>query len=92
MSRETVARRRVCTQENFSTNGKDPAAGCASAWMVASGVAESDERVVIEEGIEMKCPSRICVRASHNDNRIVNVRVGGNAIEVIRGEIFLAPE
>jgi hypothetical protein len=33
------------------------------------------------------------VRASRQndrrDNRIVNVRVGGNAIEVMRGEVFL---
>jgi trans-2,3-dihydro-3-hydroxyanthranilate isomerase len=65
------------------------AAGCAAAWMVAHGVAESDERVLIEQGIEMQRPSRIFVRAARRDNRIVNVRVGGNAIEVMRGEVFL---
>jgi len=86
-------------------NGEDPAtgsaAGCAAAWMLAHGVAEPDERVLIEQGIEMQRPSRIFVRASHKetiqesrennqrDNRIVNVRVGGNAIEVMRAEVFL---
>jgi trans-2,3-dihydro-3-hydroxyanthranilate isomerase len=74
-------------------NGEDPAtgsaAGCTAAWMVAHGVATSDHRVLIEQGIEMERPSRIFVRASKYDNRIVNVRVGGNAIEVIRGEVFL---
>jgi trans-2,3-dihydro-3-hydroxyanthranilate isomerase len=65
------------------------AAGCAAAWMVAHGVAESDERVLIEQGVEMQRPSRIFVRAARRDNRIVNVRVGGNAIEVMRGEVFL---
>ena len=74
-------------------NGEDPAtgsaAGCAGAWMVAHGVAKSDERVLIEQGIEMQRPSRIFVRASKHDNRIVNVRVGGNAIEVLRAEVFL---
>jgi len=78
-------------------NGEDPAtgsaAGCAAAWMAAHGVAASDERVLIEQGMEMQRPSRIFVRASrqnHNgDNRVVNVRVGGNAIEVLRGELFL---
>ena len=73
--------------------GEDPAtgsaAGCAAAWMVAHGVAQPDERVLIEQGIEMLRPSRIFVRASRRDNRIVNVRVGGNAIEVMRGEVFL---
>ena len=78
-------------------NGDDPAtgsaAGCAAAWMVAHGVAEPDQHVLIEQGIEMQRPSRIFVRASRQnnlrDNRIVNVRVGGNAIEVMRGEVFL---
>ena len=78
-------------------NGDDPAtgsaAGCAAAWMVAHGVAEPEQRVLIEQGIEMRRPSRISVRASRQnnlrDNRIVNVRVGGNAIEVMRGEVFL---
>jgi trans-2,3-dihydro-3-hydroxyanthranilate isomerase len=74
-------------------NGEDPAtgsaAGCAAAWMVAHGVAKSDERVLIEQGVEMERPGRIFVRASHVDNRIVNVRVGGNAVEIMRGELFL---
>jgi len=74
-------------------NGEDPAtgsaAGCAAAWMVAHGVAKSDERVLIEQGLEMRRPSRIFVRASLNNNRVVNVRVGGHAVEILRGEVFL---
>lgn len=74
-------------------NGEDPAtgsaAGCTAAWMVAHGVAKPDERVLIEQGIEMKRPSRIFVRASRSDNRVVNVRVGGQSVEIMRGEIFL---
>ena len=74
-------------------NGEDPAtgsaAGCTAAWMAAHGVAQPDERVLIEQGIEMQRPSRIFVRASKRDNRVVNVRVGGNAVEVMRGELFL---
>jgi trans-2,3-dihydro-3-hydroxyanthranilate isomerase len=74
-------------------NGEDPAtgsaAGCTAAWMVAHGVAAPDQRVLIEQGVEMQRPSRIFVRASKHDNRIVNVRVGGSAVEVIRGEVFL---
>jgi predicted PhzF superfamily epimerase YddE/YHI9 len=37
--------------------------------------------------MEMKRPSRIFVRASRQDDRVVNVRVGGNVVEVIRGEV-----
>jgi trans-2,3-dihydro-3-hydroxyanthranilate isomerase len=73
-------------------NGEDPAtgsaAGCTAAWMVAHGVAQPEERVLIEQGVEMRRPSRIFVRASRRDDRVVNVRVGGNAVEVLRGEIF----
>ena len=74
-------------------NGEDPAtgsaAGCAAAWMVAHGLAKADERVMIEQGVEMKRPSRIFVRAAKRDNRVVNVRVGGHAVEIKRGEVFL---
>jgi trans-2,3-dihydro-3-hydroxyanthranilate isomerase len=72
-------------------SSEDPAtgaaAGCAAAWMVAHGVAQPDERVLIEQGIEIKRPSRIFVRASRRDDRVVNVRVGGNVVEVLRGEV-----
>ncbi len=74
-------------------NGEDPAtgsaAGCTAAWMVAHGVAKADERVLIEQGIEMKRPGRIFVQASRSDNRVVNVRVGGHSVEIMRGEVFL---
>ncbi len=73
-------------------NGEDPAtgsaSGCAGAWMVEHKVAQPDERVLIEQGVEMKRPSRIFVRASRHNGRVVNVRVGGNVVEVLRGEIF----
>jgi trans-2,3-dihydro-3-hydroxyanthranilate isomerase len=72
-------------------NGEDPAtgsaAGCTAAWMVANGIAQPDERAMIEQGLEMQRPSQIFVRAARARNRVVNVRVGGNAVEVLRGEI-----
>jgi trans-2,3-dihydro-3-hydroxyanthranilate isomerase len=97
VARETVDPAARLHARMMFYNGEDPAtgsaAGCTAAWMVAHGVAKPDERVLIEQGIEMERPSRIFVRASRqnipNDNRIVNVRVGGNAIEVMRGEVFL---
>lgn len=93
VTRETVDPEAVLHARMLFYNGEDPAtgsaAGCTAAWMVAHGVAESDQRVLIEQGTEMQRPSRIFVRAARRDNRIVNVRVGGNAVEVIRGEVFL---
>jgi len=101
VARETVDPAARLHARMLFYNGEDPAtgsaAGCTAAWMVAHGVAKADERVLIEQGIEMQRPSRIFVRATFHDsqrkntgdNRIVNVRVGGNAIEVMRGEVFL---
>jgi trans-2,3-dihydro-3-hydroxyanthranilate isomerase len=92
VSRETVDSAARLHARMLFYNGEDPAtgsaAGCAAAWMVAHGVAEPDERVLIEQGVGMKRPSRIFVRSARRDNRIVNVRVGGNAVEVMRGEVF----
>src|ERR1700678_3962509 len=97
VTRETVDREARLHARMLFYNGEDPAtgsaAGCAAAWMVAHGVAQPDEQVLIEQGLEMKRPSRIFVRASRDgtgdNNRTVNVRVGGHAVEVLRGEVFL---
>jgi trans-2,3-dihydro-3-hydroxyanthranilate isomerase len=93
VTRQTVDSAACLHARMFFYNGEDPAtgsaAGCAAAWMVAHGVAQPDERVVIEQGLEIRRPSRIFVRAARQDNRIVNVRVGGYAIEVMHGELLL---
>jgi trans-2,3-dihydro-3-hydroxyanthranilate isomerase len=93
VTRETVDREARLHARMLFYNGEDPAtgsaAGCAAAWMVAHGVAKPDERVLIEQGVEMKRPSRIFVRASRSDNRVVNVRVGGHSVEIMRGEVSL---
>jgi trans-2,3-dihydro-3-hydroxyanthranilate isomerase len=92
VTRETVDRSARLHARMLFYNGEDPAtgsaSGCAAAWMVAHNIAQPDERVIIEQGVEMKRPSRIFVRASRSDDRVVNVRVGGNVVEVLRGELF----
>ena len=92
VTRETVDPTARLHARMLFYNGEDPAtgsaAGCAAAWMVANRVAQPDERVLIEQGVEMLRPSRIFVRAARMDDRVVNVRVGGNAVEVLRGEVF----
>ncbi|MGA9527374.1 MAG: PhzF family phenazine biosynthesis protein [Terriglobales bacterium] len=93
VSRETVDPKARLHARMIFYNGEDPAtgsaAGCCSAWAVAHGVAASDERILIEQGIEMQRPSCIFVRAEKHDNQVVNVRVGGNCVEVLRGELTL---
>src|SRR5438270_2248078 len=93
VTRETVDSTARLHARMIFYNGEDPAtgsaAGCTAAWMVAHGVAQPDERVLIEQGVEMQRPSRIFVRAGKKDNRVINVRVGGHAVEIMRGEFFL---
>jgi trans-2,3-dihydro-3-hydroxyanthranilate isomerase len=92
VSRETADSSARLHARMMFYGGEDPAtgsaAGCAAAWMVKYGVAKPDEQVLIEQGIEMQRSSRIFVRASLRDNKVVNVRVGGNVVEVLRGEVF----
>jgi len=93
VTRETVDPKARLHARMIFYNGEDPAtgsaAGCCAAWMVAHGVARSEERVLIEQGLEIRRPSQIFVRATRTGNEVVNVRVGGNVVEVMRGEAFL---
>jgi trans-2,3-dihydro-3-hydroxyanthranilate isomerase len=77
----------------FFYGGEDPAtgsaAGCAVSWMVRHGVAKSDERILIYQGVEARRPSEIFVRATRDGEKVTNVRVGGYAVEVLRGTINL---
>jgi trans-2,3-dihydro-3-hydroxyanthranilate isomerase len=77
----------------FFYGGEDPAtgsaAGCAASWMVQYGVAESDEQVLIRQGVEIRRPSEIHVRATRDGQRVTNVCVGGYAVEVLRGTVTI---
>jgi trans-2,3-dihydro-3-hydroxyanthranilate isomerase len=92
VSRETVNPAARLHARMLFYNGEDPATGsaggCTAAWMAAHGIAAPNERVMIEQGLEMKRPSEIFVRANR-DGVVNNVRVGGNCVEVMRGEITL---
>ena len=77
----------------FFYGGEDPAtgsaAGCAASWMVQHVIANSDEQVVIRQGVEIRRPSEMYVRATRDGQRVTNVRVGGYAVEVLRGTVSL---
>jgi len=77
----------------FFYGGEDPAtgsaAGCAASWMVQHGIANSDEQVLIRQGVEIRRPSEMYVRATRDGQRVTNVRVGGYAVEVLRGTVSL---
>jgi trans-2,3-dihydro-3-hydroxyanthranilate isomerase len=93
VSRETVNAAARLHARMLFYNGEDPAtgsaAGCTAAWMAAHGVAAPNERVLIEQGLEMKRPSELYVRADGGAGSVNNVRVGGHCVEVMRGEITL---
>src|SRR5438874_4465830 len=77
----------------FFYGGEDPAtgsaAGCAASWMVQHEIANSDEQVLIRQGVEVRRPSEMYVRATRDGQRVTNVRVGGYAVEVLRGTVRL---
>jgi len=77
----------------FFYGGEDPAtgsaAGCAASWLVKYGLAKPHEQVVIHQGGEAGRPSEIFVQAKCEEGRVTDVRVGGYAIEVLRGAVTL---
>lgn len=93
VSREAVNPEARLQTRMIFYNGEDPATGSAAgpcaAWAVKYGVVPPDQQVLLEQGVEMKRRSRIFFSASRQGDKIVNVRVGGHAVEVIRGELFL---
>ena len=90
---ETVDKQARLHARMIFYNGEDPAtgsaAGCCAAWMAKYGVAQPDERVMIEQGLEINRPSQIFVRAGRAGAKVADVRVGGHAVEVARGEFLL---
>ena len=77
----------------FFYGGEDPAtgsaAGCAVSWLVKHGIGNSDEQMLIRQGTECRRPSEIYVRATRQGERVTNVRVGGYAVEILRGTVAL---
>jgi trans-2,3-dihydro-3-hydroxyanthranilate isomerase len=93
VSRETVDPAAALHARMIFYGGEDPAtgsaAGCCAAWLVRHGLAPLDTRVLVEQGIETRRPSRIFVRAGRDGERVADVRVGGHVVEVARGELVL---
>jgi trans-2,3-dihydro-3-hydroxyanthranilate isomerase len=93
VSRETLNPEATLQSRMFFYNGEDPATGSAAgpcaAWAVQYGVVPPDQQVLMEQGVEMKRRSRIFFSAGKSGDKIVNVRVGGHVVEVVRGEFIL---
>ncbi len=74
-------------------NGEDPAtgsaAGCAASYFVRHGLVASGRDTLIEQGGDIRRPSRITVRASLAGEAVHDVFVGGRTIPVASGRFFL---
>ena len=88
----TFPERKVHVKGIFSTS-EDPAtgsaAGCTAAWMVRYGIAQPEETVHILQGVEIKRPSHIFMRAGKDGDSVKNVRVGGHAAQIMEGTVSL---
>jgi len=93
VSRETVDPKATLHARMIFYNGEDPAtgsaAGCCTAWAVKYGVLEPEKQGLIEQGIETRRPSCIYIRASRSGDAVTNVRVGGNVVHLINGEVTM---
>ena len=93
VSRQAVNPEATLQARMIFYRGEDPATGSAAgpcaAWAVQYGVIPAEKQVLIEQGVEIRRRSRIYVTAGKEDYKVVNIRVGGHAVEVSRGELSL---
>jgi trans-2,3-dihydro-3-hydroxyanthranilate isomerase len=93
VSRETSQPEATLHARMIFYNGEDPAtgsaAGCCTGWAVKHGVLESEKQGMIEQGIEMHRPSKIYMRATQTADSVKDIRIGGSAVQIFRGEASL---
>jgi len=91
--RHTVDAKATLHARMIFYNGEDPAtgsaAGCCTAWAVQYGVLPPEQQGLIEQGVEARRPSWIYIRAAKSGDTVTNVRVGGNVVQVIDGEVTM---
>jgi trans-2,3-dihydro-3-hydroxyanthranilate isomerase len=73
--------------------GEDPATGSAAgpaiAYLVARGVALSEQRIHLRQGVEIGRSSDLFLRARLAGSRVTDVRVAGSTVPVAMGRLFL---
>jgi trans-2,3-dihydro-3-hydroxyanthranilate isomerase len=73
--------------------GEDPATGSAAgpciAWLVQNGLVPSGVETVIEQGVEIRRPSRIVARAFSGSQGVHAIDIGGRTILVAEGRYLL---
>jgi trans-2,3-dihydro-3-hydroxyanthranilate isomerase len=93
VSRETIDPAAALHARMIFSGGEDPATGSAAGpavmWMVLHGLAKPRQRVMIEQGLEVRRTSQLYASADLRDGKPADVRVGGHCVQVIRGELSL---
>ena len=91
--RETVDKNAILHARMIFYGGEDPAtgsaAGPAAAWLLKHGILEPGRKTFIEQGIEMKRPSRIYVQGKLFNGEPTEIRVGGYCFHMGSGQIML---
>jgi trans-2,3-dihydro-3-hydroxyanthranilate isomerase len=64
------------------------AAGCAISYLVARGAVPSEERVHLQQGVEIGRASDLFLTAKLDSARVRNVRVAGSTVLVANGQLF----
>jgi trans-2,3-dihydro-3-hydroxyanthranilate isomerase len=78
-----------------ATPGEDPvtgsAIGCLSAYLVAEGVllAAPEAQFTVEQGMEVGRPGKVTARVAMRGGKVASVQVGGTAVHVGDGELWL---
>jgi trans-2,3-dihydro-3-hydroxyanthranilate isomerase len=80
------ARMQFCGGEDPATGS---AAGCAISYLVKHGFVPSDERIHVQQGVEIGRTSDLFLTAGLNSTRVTNVRVAGSTVLVAKGRLFL---
>lgn len=73
---------------------EDPATGGAVAAMAGAiqhfdALPDGNHPILIEQGVEMERPSFIHLHIDIKDNAIFRARIGGQAVKIAAGELFL---
>ena len=74
--------------------GEDPAtgsaAGCAISYLVRHGLVPPQQRIHVQQGVEIGRKSDLFLAADIVSGKVTNVRVGGSTVLVAKGQLFLS--
>jgi trans-2,3-dihydro-3-hydroxyanthranilate isomerase len=73
--------------------GEDPAtgsaAGCAISFLVRHGLAAPQQRIHLQQGVEVGRKSDLFLAADLASSKVTDVRVAGSTVLVAKGQLFL---